>query len=69
VPSIISLSAGWEICQIIWVRISNEAGTQLVLIFIIVCLIFIFIDFSFNIEELVATFASALSTMSLNSRQ
>jgi hypothetical protein len=69
VPSIISLSAGWEICQIIRVCISNKAGTQLILVFIIVCLILIFIDFGFNVEELVATFASAFSTMSLDSRQ
>jgi hypothetical protein len=69
VPSIISFSAGWEICQIIRVRISNETGTQLILIFVIVCLILIFIDFGFNIEELVAAFASALSTMSLDSRE
>lgn len=46
--------------------ISNEIVLDFIkFVFVIVVFVFIFIDFGFYIEELIATFASALSAMAL----
>jgi hypothetical protein len=65
-PSVIRLSASWQISQVIWMCVRNKVVLELIdLVFIIVIFVFIFIDFGFDIEELVSAFASALSSMTL----
>ena len=51
-------------------RISNEVVLNLIeFILVVVILVFVFIDFGFDIEELIAAFASTLSAMTLISCQ
>jgi hypothetical protein len=66
VPPVISLSACWKICQIIGMCVGNEIVLDFIeLVLIVVILIFIFVNFGFDIEELIAAFASTLSAMTL----
>jgi len=68
-PSVIGLSASWEVCQVIGMCISNEIVLNLIeFVFIVIILVFILVDFSLDIEELIAAFSSAFSTMSLDSQ-
>jgi hypothetical protein len=65
-PPVIRLPTCWKICQVIGMCVSNKIVFDFVeLVFIVVILVFIFVDFGFDIEELIATFASTLSAMAL----
>ncbi len=65
-PPIVRLPTSWKIGQIIGMCISDEIVLDLIeFVFIVVILVFIFVDLGFDIEELISTFASTLSTMAL----
>jgi hypothetical protein len=66
VPPVIRLPSSWKICQIIRMCISNEIVLNFIkFVLVIIILVLIFVDFGFDIEELVATFASTFSAMTL----
>jgi hypothetical protein len=66
VPPVIRLPSRWKIRQIIRMCISNEIVLNLIeLVLVIIILVLILVDFGFDIEELVATFASTLPAMAL----
>jgi hypothetical protein len=63
---VIKHSPGREVRQIIRMGIRNEIVLDLVeLILIVVILVFIFVDFGFDIEELIAAFATTFSAVTL----
>jgi hypothetical protein len=63
-PSVVRCLTGREFIEIIGMRICNKAALFIELIFIVV-LIFVFVYFGFDIEELIAAFTPALSPVAL----
>jgi len=66
VSSIVGLTPGGQISKIIGMGVCDEIVFDLVeLIFVVLVLIFVLINFGFDIEELVAAFAATFSAMTL----
>jgi len=65
-PSIIRLPAKWKVDHVIRMGICNKTILDSIeLILIIIIFVLVLIDFCFDIEKLVAAFASAFSAMAL----
>jgi hypothetical protein len=68
--SVIGLSTSWQIRKVVGMRIGNEIILDLIeFILIVIILIFIFVDFGFDIKELVAAFPATLSAVALRTNQ
>lgn len=68
--SVVGVGARRQLVEVIGVGVGDEVVLELVeLVLVFIGFIFAFVDFGFDIEELVATLAAALSAVALEDQR